>query len=143
MWYSDHCCGPRHLGRCQARRDGPTGRTMHAQSPLAPVAVRPSHARLRVQDGGAVMNTRVGDRVARIMRNLATGLLLIGTALASTSVAAAGISNEASALVRAEGNGHMATRYPVGTMNHVDSRVPCVHCRPDPGRMAPGVSPRT
>ena len=33
MWYSDQCCGPRHLGGCQARRDGATGRTTHARGP--------------------------------------------------------------------------------------------------------------
>ena len=89
------------------------------------------------------MKTRAGDRCARTVRNVATGLLLIGTALASTSVAAAGTINDGSALVRAEGNGRMATRYPVGTMNHVNSRVPCVHCRPAPSPMAPDVSLRT
>ncbi len=78
------------------------------------------------------MNTRADDRFARTVRNLATGLLLIGLALASTSVAAAGTINDGSALVRAEGYSDMATRYPDGTMNHVDRRVPCVHCRPAP-----------
>jgi hypothetical protein len=88
------------------------------------------------------MNTSVGDRFARTVRTLATGLLLIGTALASTTVAAVGISNDGSAVVKTGSNGHMATRYPVGTMNHVDSGVRCVHCRPYPSHMAPDLSPR-
>ena len=103
-----------------------------ARAPTGTVSSFIRIIRLWAQDGGAVMNTRADDRFARTVRNLATGLLPIGLALASTSVAAAGTINDGSALVRAEGYSHMATRYPDGTMNHVDRRVPCVHCRPAP-----------